>query len=86
MVVEEWDISKILVQINALKKTGQEIKKEMGMSEPEALNHCLEKGTGKEKEIPDHHQGTEIQHCRVMIPQLVLVALLLETKTRISKS
>ncbi len=86
MVVDEWDISKILVRTNASKMTGQEIKKEAEMSELEVLDRHLEKGTGKGKEIPDHHQGTEIQHCHVMIPQLILVTLLLETKTRISKS
>ncbi len=72
--------------MNALEKTGQGIKREVEMNESEILNRHQEKGTEKKKEIPDHHQGTEIkQHC-VMILQLVPVALRLETKTGTSKS
>ncbi len=55
MVVDEWDISKILVRMNTPKITGQEIKKEMEMSKSEVLSRHLETGTGKRKEIPNHH-------------------------------
>ncbi len=72
--------------MNALEKTGQEIKRETEMNELEILNHHLEKETEIRKEIPDHHQGTEIQHCCVIILQLIPVALQLETKTGTLKS
>ncbi len=71
--------------MDVLEKTGLEIKKEVGMNEPETLNHHLERGTEKKRKIPDHHQGAEIQHRRIVILHLVLVALRLETKTRTSK-
>ncbi len=84
--MDDQDISKILVQMDVLEKTGLEIKKEMGMNEPEILNRHLEKETEIRKEIPDHRQGEEIQHRHIMILQLVPVALQLETKTGTLKS
>ncbi len=86
MVVDEWNISKMLVWMIATKMTEQEINKGVEMSEQEVLSRRLETGTGKKKEIPDHHQGTEIQHHHVMIMQLILVILLYETKIRILRS
>ncbi len=72
--------------MDVLEKTGLEIKREKGMSGPEILSHHLERGTEKKKEIPDRHKGAEIRHHRIVILQLVPVALHLETKTGTSKS